>query len=187
MKNCGFSEEEAKSIEASYHEMYQVSDIWIQNHIKQACEDGYIITGFGLKVRTPVLANTIYSDNMPSLASAEARTAGNALGQGWGVLNDRARHETIQRIDDANLSKDILPIASIHDANYYLVKEDTGLITWLNQVVGEEASWQDHPIIAHDKVHLSGELGLFYPDWSNEITLPNNATEEEIISICSQS
>lgn len=183
MKNCGFDEATAKSIEQSYHKLYVVSDNWVQEHIKCACEIGYIITGFGLKVRTPILANTIYSTNMPNLASAEARTAGNALGQGWGVLNDRAMNEVIDAIDTIGLTEDILPVNKIHDACYYLVRNDIDVILKLNELTTKAARWQDHPVIAHPDVHLSGQLDLFYPDWASPITLPEDCTEEQLLNI----
>ena len=41
-------------------------------------------------------------------------------------------------------------------------------------------SWQELPEIAHDTVKLGAELDVFYPSWENEITLPNNATQQEI-------
>lgn len=183
VKNCGFSETLAKAVEKSYHELYVVSDQWVQNHIKQACQLGYIITGFGLRVRTPILKNTIYSENMPSLAAAEARTAGNALGQGWGVLNDRAMNEVLDKIDELGLTNDILPVGKIHDACYYKVRNDIDTILKLNELTTKAARWQDHPVIAHDQVHLSGQLDLFYPDWANPITLPEDCTREQLIEI----
>lgn len=186
IKNCGFNETTAKAIEKSYHELYVVSDNWVQDHIKRACEVGYITTGFGLRVRTPILANTVYSDKMSNLASAEARTAGNALGQGWGVLNDRAMNEVINNIDSLGLTENILPLAKIHDACYYLVRNDIDIILKLNELTTKAAKWQDHPVIAHDEVHLSGQLDLFYPDWAHPITLPEECNEEQLINLVKQ-
>lgn len=115
MNNCGFSEEKAKAIEEAYHKMYAVSDEWVQSKIKQACVDGYVITGFGLKVRTPILKQVGYENiSKNKIASQEMRTAGNALGQGWGVLNDRAMNEVMNQIDELGLSEDVLPICKIH-------------------------------------------------------------------------
>lgn len=184
MQNCGFDEATAKSIEFAYHDMYKVSGMWKAEKIKQACKDGYVTVGFGLKVRTPILKNTIYSDSMSNLAKAEARTAGNALGQGWGVLNDRAMNEVIERIDKEGYTESILPVAKVHDAGYYLVKNDIDTILWLNQAVVKASKWQDHPDIQHDSVHLHGNLDLFYPDWSNPITLPDDCTEEQLLELC---
>src|SRR5690606_32526700 len=59
VKNNGFSDEEAKAIEASYHELYKVSDQWVQNKLNQAGKDGYITGAFGLRIRTPLLAQVV--------------------------------------------------------------------------------------------------------------------------------
>lgn len=183
MKNCGFDEVTAKEIETAYHALYTVSDEWVQEHIKQACVTGYVTTGFGLRVRTPILRNTVYSDHMPNLAAAEARTAGNALGQGWGVLNDRAMNEVIEQVDKLGLSEHILPVGKIHDACYYKVRNDIDIILTINRLTTQAARWQDHPVIAHDEVHLSGQLDLFYPDWAHPITLPEECDEGQLIQI----
>lgn len=186
VKQVGLTCDEAKIAYMNYHETYKVSNEWKQAHIKKACEVGYITTGFGLRVRTPILANTVYSDKMSNLASAEARTAGNALGQGWGVLNDRAMNEVIDNIDVLGLTEDILPLAKIHDACYYLVRNDIDIILKLNELTTKAAKWQDHPVIAHDEVHLSGQLDLFYPDWAHPITLPEECNEEHLINLVKQ-
>lgn len=187
VKQVGLTPEEASEAYSNYHETYHVSNKWKQAHIKFACENGYIVTGFGLRVRTPILANTVYSEKMSNPASAEARTAGNALGQGWGVLNDRAMNEVVDNIDKLGLTEDILPINKIHDACYYLVRNDIDTILKLNELTVKAAKWQDHPVIAHDEVHLSGQLDLFYPDWSHPITLPEDCTEEQLINLVKQS
>jgi len=38
--NSGFSEEEAKKLEINYHKLYAISDIWIQDKLKQAAKTG---------------------------------------------------------------------------------------------------------------------------------------------------
>lgn len=183
VKQVGLTIEEAKEAYKNYHETYKVSLAWKQEHIKFACENGYIVTGFGLRVRTPILKNTVYSEDMSNLAAAEARTAGNALGQGWGVLNDRAMNEVLDEVDRLGLTNDILPVGKIHDACYYKVRNDIDTILKLNELTTKAARWQNHPVIAHDEVHLSGQLDLFYPDWSNPITLPEECTREQLIDI----
>lgn len=187
MKNCGFSEEKAKQIEEAYHKMYAVSDEWVNNKIKQACIDGYITTGFGLKVRTPLLKQVGYENiNKNRLASAEMRTASNALGQGWGVLNDRAMNEVMNQVDKLGLSNDILPIAKIHDATYYLVRNNSHIVTTLNRLAIEQAYWNNHPDIYHPEVGLGGQLDIFFPDWANPLTLPEDCSEEQLIELCTK-
>ena len=68
-----------------------------------------------------------------------------------------------------------------------MVQNDIQTILWLNQVVTEEAKWQNHPVIQHDQVGLEGQLDLFFPDWSNPITLPEKLTEPELISLVQKS
>ena len=77
----------------------------------------------------------------------------------------------------------IRPCAQIHDAGYALVKDDIEALMYLNKHLVSAVQWQDHPDIAHDQVKLGGELSIFYPDWSQDITIPNGASEVEIYSI----
>ena len=112
MKNCGFTEELAKQVEKAYHELYTVSDAWVLSHINQAKIDGYVTGAFGLRVRTPMLLGA--GSKLTNLQAAESRTAGNALGQGWGLLNNRAMNAVLKRVDEAGLTDSIYPIAAIH-------------------------------------------------------------------------
>ena len=182
MKNCGFSEEEAKSIEANYHELYRESDEWVKERLARACDDGYVELAFGLKLRTPLLKQSILG-NRSTLhqAEAEARTAGNALsGQSYGLLNNRAAVAFMKRVWASKWRTSIQPVALIHDAIYLLIDDDIECLEWVNKALIEEMSWQELPEIAHDTVKLGAELDVFYPSWENEITLPNNATQQEI-------
>ena len=183
MNNLGFSEELAKKVEASYHALYKVSDEWVQKHLEQAKIDGYVTVAFGLRVRTPLLK---FKPNS-SLAAAEGRTAGNALGQGWGMLNSRAMNKVLEQVDAMELTQDILPVAMIHDATYYLVRNDVKTIEILNRLAVEQAYWNDHPDIYHPEVGLGGQLDLFYPSWATPITLPEQCTEQELIDVVNNS
>lgn len=179
MNNCGFSKEEALKIEESYHQLYVQSDEWKKEKIKQAIKDGYVTGAFGLRVRTPLLKDADFNRLNPQ-ESAEARTAGNALGQGWGLLNNRALNAVLKRVDEANLSEFIYPVASVHDASYYMIRNNLSLITWFNQVVSEEALWNNHETIFHEQVQLGGQLDLYYPSWKDVLTLPNKLSKEEL-------
>ena len=187
MKNCGFSEEEAKQIEQKYHEMYSESDAWVQDKLQQATKDGYVTLAFGLKLRTPLLAQSILNTTSTmNEASQEARTAGNALsGQSYGLLNNRAIIAFMKKVWVSKWRTDIKPVALIHDAIYLLIKDDIECVKWVNDNLIEEMSWQDLPEIQHPDVHLGAELDIYYPTWNNAITLPNNISEEEILAICS--
>lgn len=181
MNNCGFSEEKAKMIEKRYHEMYVISDQWVENKLKQATKDGYITCAFGLRVRTPLLHQVIRGTKAtPYEADAEGRTAGNALGQSWCLLNSRAASEFMGKVRKSKYRLDIRPCAQIHDAQYYIIRDDINILLWLNEHLVKAVKWQDHPDIYHDDVKIGGELDLFYPSWAEQLTIPNEASASKI-------
>ena len=185
MSNLGWSEEKSKSTEAHYHSLYQVSDEYVARRIAQACKDGYVEVAFGLRVRTPLLKQVIYgSSKMPYEASAEGRTAGNALGQSYGQLNNRAAVAFMQKVWASPYRHDIKPVALIHDAIYLLIRDRLDVMEWANKHLIDEMRWQDLPELHHDTVKLGANLGIFWPDWSNECTLPNDASASEIKRLC---
>lgn len=184
VKNFGFTEDRAKQIEARYHELYKVSDAWVKDKLNQAAKDGYVTVAFGLRVRTPLLAQTIKGTcKTPHEAEAEARTAGNALGQSYCMLTTRASIEINNKIRSSPYKDSILPVCFIHDALYFLVKDDIDTVLWLNENLVKAVQWQEDPAIAHDKVKLGGEFSIFYPDWSHEITIPNNCSRDKLLEI----
>lgn len=181
MNNCGFTKELALSVEKSYHELYVHSDNWIQDKLDKATVDGYITAAFGLRVRTPLLKQVIRNNSKtPYEAQAEGRTAGNALGQSWCLLNNRAGSEFMGRVRNGKYRMDIRPCGQIHDAQYFLIKDNMETLLYTNKYVVKACEWQEHPDIAHDEVKLGGELSLFYPSWKDEMVIPNKANEETI-------
>ena len=188
MKNCGFSAQKALLVESRYHGMYEVSTDWVSAKLDQASKDGYITAAFGLRVRTPLLKQVIRgTSKTPYEAEAEGRTAGNALGQSWCLLNSRASVEFMGKVRNSPHRLKIRPCAHIHDAQYYLVRDDIESIMFLNEHLVKAVQWQEHPDIQHDKVKLGGELSLFYPNWAYEIGIPNGANEEEVYAIIDKS
>lgn len=183
MTNCGMSEEEAKRVEAKYHELYKHSDEWVQQKLKEAETNGYVTGAFGLKVRTPLLHKVIRGNSAtPYEAEAEGRTAGNALGQSYCLLNTREGTEFMEMTMDSPYALDIKQVAAIHDAVYMGIKKNHIAIKWANDKVVKCAEWQDHPDIYHDEVKLGGELGIFWPSWANECQLDNYADLQTITS-----
>lgn len=184
MKNCGFTPAVAHQIENSYLKLYTVSTAWVQNKLDGAAKDGYITGAFGLRVRTPLLAQVIRGNRQtPREAEAEGRTAGNALGQSWCLLNSRAWAATMKIVRNSEFAESIRPCAQIHDAGYVLIRDDVDALMFLNEHLVREVNWNKHPDIYHPTVGLGGELSIFYPTWKDEIGIPNNASEDEIISI----
>ena len=185
IRNCGFSEEKARRIESRFQELYADSIQWVDDKLRQASNDGYVTVAFGLRLRTPLLAQCMYgSPTMPYQATKEGRTAGNALGQSYGLLNNRAAIEFRERTLDSNYALDVRPSAHIHDSQYFMVREDLAVLHWVNENLIPCMEWQELPEIQHDEVKLGGQLEVYYPDWAKAHKLPNNATDTEIAAIC---
>jgi DNA polymerase-1 len=187
MNQTGSTIEAAKEITARYHELYQVSDQWVAERIAQAGKDGYVTVAFGLKLRTPLLRQVILGTRKtPFEAEAEGRTAGNALGQSYGLLNSRAAMDFMQRVRSSKYKHLIRPCAQIHDAQYYLVRDDYDVIHWVNEKLVKCVQWTELPEIQHPVVKLGGELSIFYPSWADELTLPNGASVTTIRQLAKQ-
>ena len=185
MSNLGWSKEKSQKIEANYHDLYKVSDAYVQARLQQAAKDGYVEVAFGLRVRTPLLKQVMFgSSKMPYEAAAEGRTAGNALGQSYGLLNNRAAVAFWQKVWESKHRHSILPVALVHDAIYALIKDDVEVVEWANRELINAMRWQELPEIQHPTVELGAQLDIFWPNWSNAITLPNDITRQEIIDIC---
>jgi len=185
VNTLGFSSADAKAIEANYHVLYEVSDKWVQDRLDQAGIDGFITGAFGLRLRTPLLGMTIRGkSSTPYEAEAEGRTAGNALGQSYGLLTNRSMNEFMQKVWQSRFRYDIRPCAMIHDANYLMIRDDIDVVEWVNRELIKSMEWQDLPELEHPTVKLGAALDIFYPTWADECTLPNYASQKEIRAKC---
>lgn len=183
-KNSGFSPEDAKRIVGTYQKLYHVSTQVTKDKLQVAEGTGYVIGAFGLKVRTPLLHQVVRGLKCtPHEAEAEARTAGNAMSQSWCLLNSRAGSEFMGKVRTSKYRLDIRPCAHIHDAQYYLIRDNIDTILYTNKHLVKAVQWQEDPLIQHDEVKLGGELSIFYPDWSKELTIPNEVSEQQLLSL----
>ena len=181
MKKFGLPKEQAIQVEQRYHELYKHYEEFIANQLREAQTTGYITGAFGLRVRTPLLKSCIMgTKNTLKEAEAEKRTAGNALGQSWCLLNNRSANEVMQEVWNSPYKYDVLPAAQIHDALYFFVKDNLETLTWFNKVLIKAMEWQEHPAIKHDKLKLGGDLEVHFPSWGENIEIPNYATKEEV-------
>ena len=181
MVNCGFPKELAQLIESKYHELYVVSDQWVADKLEQACKDGYVTLAFGLRLRTPLLKQVILNTSKtPYEAAAEGRTAGNALGQSWCMLNSRAGSAFMKIVRSGNQRLNIKPCAQIHDAGYFLIKDDMETLLYTNEHLSHAVSWQEDPLIQNEHIKMSGKLAIFYPNWSKSFDIPNVTTPDEV-------
>ena len=84
------------------------------------------------------------------------------------------------KVRASEFSHDIKPCAQIHDAQYYLIRDNIDAIMYANDNVVKACEWQNHPDIAHPDVKLGGKFSIFYPTWTDEMSIANNATADEI-------
>jgi DNA polymerase I len=181
VKNCGFDEATAKKIDANFDQLYKVSIDWVQAKLNQAGKDGYITAAFGLRIRTPLLAQVVRGNSRtPHEAEAEGRSAGNALGQSWCLLTNRASAEFMGKMRSGPYQLDIRPCAHIHDAQYMMVRDDADTLLYVNEHLVQAVQWQEHPDIQHPEVRLGGTLSVFWPNWSYDIEIPNGADESAL-------
>ena len=183
VRNLGYSPEKAKRLANNFAELYAESIKWVDDRLQEATKTGYVRLAFGLRLRTPLLSQVILgTKHTPAEAEAEARSAGNALGgQSYGLLNNRAGSEFLARVRKSEHVLNIRPCAQIHDAQYFIVKDDLPLLSWINKHLVKAVQWQELPELQHDTVKLGGELSVFYPSWADEIVIANYAEEKQIL------
>jgi len=179
----GLSKEEAEEIEKNYHELYAVSDAWVAERIQKACLEGYVTGAFGLRLRTPLLKMN-GPGKLHYKAAAEGRTAGNMLGQSYGMLNSRAANELRERIWASPYRYDILLCGQIHDALYLYWRNTLGITHWVNENIIACMEWDGLVELQHPVVKVGAELDIFYPDWAHPIKLKNGMTKAEIYALC---
>lgn len=185
MNNLGWPKEKSQAIEANYHELYKVSDAYVQQRLQQASQDGFVEVAFGLRVRTPLLSQVVFGGpKMPFAAASEGRTAGNALGQSYGLLNNRAAADFMKKVWASKYRLLIKPVALIHDAIYLLIWNDVEVVEWANRELILSMQWQELEEIQHPTVKLGAAIDIFWPSWANATTLPNNADKATIIAVC---
>jgi len=182
MNQCGLSKKEATRIEEEYHALYKVADQWVADRLDEAAVSGHITAAFGLRVRTPILKQILLGNRAtPYEGKAEGRTAGNALGQSYGMLNMRASIEFQKRLFASIYKYDIRLICQIHDSQYYLIRDQLGVIKWFNDNIVECIQWQELTELQHDKVKLGGDVEIFHPSWNEHFKLPNGASKKQLL------
>lgn len=119
----------------------------------------------------------------PHEAKAEARTAGNALSQSYGMLTSRASVEFMRKVRSSSLAHDIKPCLSIHDALYYIIRDSDDVLYYLNKNLSHAVNWNFDPYIYHPQLNLGGNTDIFYPTWSNKHTIENDLSKSQISEI----
>jgi DNA polymerase-1 len=183
MNNLGIDKDSAIKIEKNYHELYKEADEWIAVRLQQATIDGYVTGAFGLRLRTPLLKMN-GPGKLNYKAAAEGRTAGNMMGQSYGLLNSRAANEFRERVWASPYIYDIFLCAQIHDAIYVFWRNTAGITKWVNDNIIACMQWCELVELQHPTVKLGAELDIYYPDWSQATTLKNGMEIHPIIQLC---
>lgn len=185
MNSGGFSEQEAKQIEANYKETYKVSEEWVEKLLDRVRNQGYTDIAFGLRLDAPLLARSIKGIKSGGGIASESRTIGNASQQSYGLLTNRAMNGFMAKVwGHEEMRLKVMPVAMIHDALYFLVKNEPLTVKWVNDHLIEEMEWNELPEIQHDTVKLGAELEIFYPNWAKPVSIPNNCSAHEIVRLC---
>ena len=180
-KTFGLKRAVAQAIEDNYHELYEVSDKWVMDRLEEASRKGYIELAFGLRLRTPLLQKVVFnSHSMPFQAHQEMKTAGNALGQSYGLLNSHSANLFMQRVWNSKFRHDILPCMQVHDSQYYMVRNTLECLKWVNDNLIECMEWNQLKPIQHPTVHLGATLELYHESWAEKISIPNRASIGDI-------
>jgi DNA polymerase-1 len=183
VSNIGIPKDEAKEIEANYHELYKVSDKFTNKNIKFAEKNGYMKCAFGLRIKCPILARTLHDNSAtPYASTAEARSANNAVTQSWGMLINRALIATNKLLEASEFVYDIRPINTIHDAAYFLVRDTPEAVKFLNDTLIKEMQWNAHPSIRSKDVSMGASLEIG-KSWDKQTSLPNGASIKQIKEI----
>jgi DNA polymerase-1 len=182
VKTFGLSKKDAQAIEDNYHALYAVSDAWVKEQLCKAQKAGYVELAFDLRLRTPSLPRVLmdHKDKLPYESYSEMKTAANALGQSYGLLNNRAGNAFMERVWASKYRCDILPIAHIHDSQYYMIRNNLGCLKFTNDNLVECMEWNELDAIYHPEVGLGSSLDIFWPTWADPIGLPNRASLAEI-------
>ena len=107
------------------------------------------------------------------------RTLFNGNSQFWSLLTLLTINKLHTMIDEIGYEKDIKCISTIYDSIYFLVKEDTKIVKWLNDNL-IEVMCKDY--LTNQIVHNTAvsEIGR---NWADLVKLPNNSTESDINTI----
>lgn len=181
VKTFGLKEAVAKQIESKYHELYAVADQWVMDRLQEASKTGYVELAFGLRLRTPLLQRVIFnSSSMPFQAHQEMKTAGNALGQSYGLLNSYSANLFMQRVWASEYKYMVLPCMQVHDSQYYMVRNTLDCLKWVNDNLIECMEWNQLAPIQHPDVGLGATLELYHSNWAEKISIPNRASKAKI-------
>ncbi len=175
----GCPQGKAKGVYDAFHDLYSGLGAFAEQNIRHAKLNGYVECAFGLRLRTPTLAGTINQQRTSPKASAEGRSASNAVTQSWGMLMNRALNEFEARVMASPYRDDILNANTIHDSGYGLCKATPEVIKFVNDNLIDCMEWQEGKV-ASEEVKMLAEVD-FGKSWDKQPTMKNKQTIEQVI------
>lgn len=166
VKNSGFSYAEAEEIYNSFHRLYKVSDEWIEEQINKGRENGYVTLAYGHRMATPLLKMSVRGKNEPYQAKKEFRTAANALGQSYCMITGFTSADMYKEVYDLGLQNDILPCGEIHDALYWMVRDDPKLIETTKEMLYRHMPNHGQPELEHPTIKLDIDAFIIRKSWA---------------------
>jgi len=162
------SMEEAQTIFDRYHnELYPgVTKFREEYVVPTAKTEGRVHMGLGCYMHT---------DN----PRRDVRTLTNACSQFWSLLTLMTINKLHQLIDEKGVAEHIQIISTIYDSIYFIIDEDPLAIEWLNNRLIPTMT-KDFMLDQTVKNEATAEIGY---DWYSLKQIPNNATEDEIVTV----
>lgn len=183
MENCNFNRKEAEALEKAYHKLYAESDRWNYKHLIQASEKGYVELAYKTRLRTPILAQSVITSerHLSKNAHKEIKTTLNALIQSYSLLCTKSFSRFMEKVWKSEFRLKIFPVAQIHDALYFVIEDTLNTLKYTNnELIAAMTDITGLPELEHETIKVGANLELYYPTWANPISLPNNASQEEL-------
>jgi DNA polymerase I-like protein with 3'-5' exonuclease and polymerase domains len=157
--------EEAQVIFDNYHQvLYPGITEYRETYVLPvAKKDGEIHLGLGFTLKTDDASNDI-------------RSLANATCQFWSILTALAISKMHILIDEMGYQDDVKTISTIYDSIYYEVRDDPKIIKWVNDnlIRTMVVDFMEDQTIKNE---ADSDIGY---NWSDMVTIPNNASVEEI-------
>lgn len=180
--NCGFTADKALAIERNYHDLYKISDDWLQAKLGEAADKGYAEVAFGLRVHCTAISKSILNSKYtPKIVQKHIRTIGNAIGgQSYGQITVDAGMKFLERVYAQGLEHRVQLSMTIHDALYPIWDDCPELTKWVNDNLIEcMEDLSELPELKGD-IPIISDLEYFSPSWAKCKPLPKFGSLEQI-------
>ena len=183
MRKFGFSKKKAKFIEKSHKTLFKEYYQYISDRLDEAQVTGFVRLAYGLKLRTPVIKAGIKGGASKQAIEQERRSAGNALFQSYGLMTMRAFSKFMEMVrNHKEYYYQVRPIITIYDSIYLDIPNDIDCLHWCNEnLIKCMRDITGCPELSHPIISLESDLEVFYPSWSDPISLSNGLSKQEIL------